>query len=153
MEKSVQFNTIIIILSVLFILGFILYKLTKKDKVATKAVEEDQEISVDLSNLAENLLESYHVAVDPTSLGKPVLYALVTCQHCIRTQRFLKENSIDYKLIHVDLFEGDVRKNIMKVLKTFNAKGSFPTFITPSGSTVVGFKENLLREALKNDAE
>ncbi len=153
MEKKVQLNTMIIIVSVLLVLGFILYKLTKTNKTTTKKADIKEELTVDLSTIPENLLETYNIAMNPTSLGKPVLYALVTCQHCIRTQRFLKENHIDYKLIHVDLFEGDIRKSIMEQLKTFNERGSFPTFITPSGTTVVGFREHLLREALKNDPE
>ncbi len=151
MEKSVQFNTIIVIVSVLLILGFILYKLTKKNKVIATNVDEDE--AVDLESIPEKLLETYNIAIDPTSLGKPVLYALVTCQHCVRTQKFLKENNVDFKVIHVDLFEGNVRKSIMKAVKKFNERGSFPTFITPSGTTVVGYREQLLREALKNESE
>ncbi len=152
MEKCVQLNTIIVIVSVLLILGFILYKLTKKNKTIANTVEKEDE-TVDIDSIPENLLETYNIAIDPTSLGKPVLYALVTCQHCVRTQRFLKENSVEYKIIHVDLFEGNVRKSIMKTVKNFNERGSFPTFIMPSGKTVVGFREQSLREALKNDPE
>ncbi len=120
----------------------------KKEIVEKSEAEKIQEL---LEKLPENLQEMYAWATDPSVRTMPVLFALVTCQHCIRTQKFLKENAIDYKLIHVDLYDSVLRKSIMDKLKEYNERGSFPTFIMPSGKTVVGFREHLLREAINNE--
>ncbi len=145
--------TIIISLAVVVLLIIFIYKKSKKPLAKPEVVEPEKKVEINIDDLPENLREQYKIATDPTGQNLPVLYALVTCQHCIRTQKFLKENQIAFKLIHVDLFSGDIRKEIMRVLKEFNEKGSFPTFIMPSGKTVVGFREHLLREAIKNEPE
>ncbi len=124
---------------------------SKSSKEAkTQAKSEDEELFELVKNLPDNLRDIYELAMSPVR-PVPVLYALVTCQHCIRTQKFLKENKVDCKVIHVDLFESIVRQSVMKKLKEYNPKGSFPTFIMPSGKTVVGFREHLLREAIQNE--
>lgn len=144
---------LLLLVCIVAIATYCLFKFLKKSSEVAPIQQEESPEEIDVNDLPEALQEPYKIAINPTSLGKPVLYALVTCQHCIRTQRFLKENKVDYKLIHVDLFEANVRKYIMKILKTFNERGSFPTLVMPSGKTVVGFREHLVREALKNESE
>ncbi len=152
--------SILVILFLCFGLFFLLRKSKKNtnEDSNSSVVENSDEKStavaepvIDIESLPEELRETYRIATDPSIRTKPVLYALVTCHHCIRTQKFLKENKIDFKLIHVDLFDDEVRKSIMKTLKTHNERGSFPTFVMPSGKTVVGFREHLLREAITNE--
>ncbi len=124
------------------------------ETVVPDIVGEDTEIiEVDLSEFPEQLREEYTYAISPLSTNKAVLYALVTCPHCIRTQRFLKNNNANYTVIHADLFGGDARANIMKTLKQFNPRSSFPTLVFPSGNVVTGFSESKLREALNNEPE
>ena len=40
----------------------------------------------------------------------------------------------------------------MDKVRAFNPRGSFPTIVMPGGKTVVGFREQLLREALLHDS-
>ena len=78
---------------------------------------------------------------------RPKLYTLSTCVHCSAAKRFLREHSIDYDYVDVDLLEGDERKAILEDVRRFNPKCSFPTVII--GETViVGFKEDKIKEAL-----
>ncbi len=111
-------------------------------------------VDINIEDLAEELRDTYTIALNPCNNDYAVIYALVTCHHCIRTQRFLKSNNIPFKVVHADLFDGDARKNIMSHLKTLNERGSFPTLVMPNGEIVVGYKESKIREAIeKNDSE
>ncbi len=112
----------------------------------TKEIKE-----VNLEEFPEQLRDEYAIAIAPLEAKKAVLYALVTCPHCIRTQRFLKNNNVDYTVIHADLFAGDARSNIMITLKQYNSRGSFPTLVFPSGHVVTGYSESKLREAISNE--
>ncbi len=125
----------------------------KTEKTENENSENNAEMALkefNFSELPEKLQESYSIAIQPLEQKTPVLFALVTCHHCIRTQKFLKTNTIDFKVIHVDLFDGVARQNIMTILKTFNPKGSFPTLVMPTGQTIVGYKESQIKEAIQN---
>ncbi len=106
-------------------------------------------VDINIEDLAEELRESYALALDPVQEDSAVLFALVTCHHCIRTQRYLKSNAMPFKVIHVDLFDGDARKNIMSKLRSLNERGSFPTLVMPSGDVIVGYKEAKIREEIE----
>ncbi|MBS5048963.1 MAG: glutaredoxin family protein [Desulfovibrionaceae bacterium] len=80
------------------------------------------------------------------------MYALETCRHCRKTREFLEENKVQYHLVYVDRFSGEARSNLMDKVRAFNPRGSFPTIVMPGGKTVVGFREQLLREALLHDS-
>lgn len=153
-------QTVFIIIFFLLIVFFFIYKKNQNNKMPNETkdetkneVEVKEEITLQslIDALPEKQRAMYELAINPTASLKPVLYALVTCQHCIRLQRFLKQNEIDFQVVHVDLFAGEVRKSIMLTLKKFNERGSFPTFVLPSGNTVVGFREHILKEALNNE--
>ncbi len=105
-------------------------------------------VDINIEDLAEELREPYNLALDPIQEDSAVLFALVTCHHCIRTQRYLKSNGMPFKVIHVDLFDGDARKNIMTKLRSLNERGSFPTLVMPSGEIIVGYREAKIREEI-----
>ncbi|MGB2929483.1 MAG: glutaredoxin family protein, partial [Desulfobacterales bacterium] len=67
--------------------------------------------------------------------------------HCKSTKKFLSDCTIMYDFVDVDLLEGEERKAILKDVKKFNPKCSFPTIII-GDKVIVGFKENEIREAL-----
>lgn len=80
-------------------------------------------------------------------IRKVTLYALSTCNHCQALREFLEENEVPYDCIEVDGLFGKERREMIKLVRTFNRKGSFPTTVIDS-RVVVGFREDELREAL-----
>jgi glutaredoxin-like protein NrdH len=79
---------------------------------------------------------------------KPItVYSLSTCSHCKSTKKLLAECTVQYDFVDVDLLEGDERKSILKDIKKFNPKCSFPTVII-GDTVIVGYKEEKIKEAL-----
>lgn len=75
------------------------------------------------------------------------IYSLSTCSHCKSTKKFLSDCTVLYDFVDVDLLEGQERKAILEDVKKFNPKCSFPTIII-GDKVIVGFKENVIKEAL-----
>lgn len=79
---------------------------------------------------------------------KPVkIYSLSTCSHCKSTKNLLSECTVKYDFVDVDLLDGEERAAILKDVRQFNPKCSFPTIIIGE-RVIVGFKENEIKEAL-----
>ena len=79
---------------------------------------------------------------------KPVkIYSLSTCSHCKTTKKYLKDCTVKYEFVDVDLLEGEEREAILEDVKKFNPRCSFPTIII-GDTVIVGFKENDIKEAL-----
>ena len=93
-----------------------------------------------------NTPEAFSLAVDPCACGKPVMYTLHTCLHCVHLKHFLDDHGIEHHLVYVDEFEGEQRSEAMRVLRTFNPRGSFPTLILPDGRVSVGYREKVVKE-------
>lgn len=104
------------------------------------------------NSVSADMAEAYLHATEPGKDGVPTLYALVTCKHCKRTKEFLDEIHAQYHLVYVDNFTGDIRKELMEKVRSYNPRGSFPTFVTAEGTIVVGFREQQLKEALHYEA-
>lgn len=94
----------------------------------------------------------YERGLQPGEDGQPLMYALESCRHCRRTREFLEENHVVYHLLYVDQYTGDARAALMDKVRSYNPRGSFPTIVMPGGKVVVGFREQLLREALLHDS-
>lgn len=86
--------------------------------------------------------------VDGENKGKIVLFALSTCGWCKKTRSLLEEMKVEFKYIYVDLLEGDERKEIIEEVKKYNSNLSFPTLVIDEETTIVGFNEEGIREAL-----
>ena len=95
--------------------------------------------------------ELYALGMNPIS-DKPVMYALTTCQHCRNTLRFLGEKGVEPTVIYLDEFTGTLRADLMEKVRAYNPRGTFPVLIVPGGKVVVGFRKQLLQEALLDDA-
>jgi glutaredoxin-like protein NrdH len=93
----------------------------------------------------------YSLGLRPGEDGKPFMYALETCRHCRAAREFLEENDLDCHILYVDHYTGEDRARLMEQVRARNPRGSFPTFVFPEGQTVVGFREQLLREALLHE--
>lgn len=100
------------------------------------------------SGIPEGFEEEYQHGVAPCESGRPVMYTLHTCRHCVHLKDFLEANGIEHHLVYVDDFEDPARREVMATLRTYNPRGSFPTLVLPDGRTAVGFRESLVRELL-----
>jgi len=86
------------------------------------------------------------VRIEGKDKGKILLYALSTCGWCRKTKALLNEMGLAYSYIDVDLLEGAERTDVMKQVQSWNPQGSFPTMVIDDSQSVVGFREDLLRE-------
>lgn len=100
------------------------------------------------TGIPQGMEEDYQCGVDPCGCGMPVMYTLHTCRHCVRLKDFLDQHGIEHRLIYVDDFLDPARKQIMTTLRTFNARGSFPTLVVPDGRSAVGFREEAVKKLL-----
>jgi glutaredoxin-like protein NrdH len=75
------------------------------------------------------------------------LYALSTCTHCKALREFFEKRQLSFDYVDVDLLQGRERQEMLKEVRQFNARGSFPTSVI-GDRVVVGFREDELREAL-----
>jgi glutaredoxin len=76
------------------------------------------------------------------------LYALSTCGWCKRARHFLEDHDIEHECTYVDQLKGAERDEVMKIVRKWNPRGSFPTIVIDDAEAVAGFKEDKLREAL-----
>ena len=86
--------------------------------------------------------------VDGKDRGKVVLYALSTCGWCAKTKELLRSMGVAFDYVYVDLVPREEMNGVMDEVEKYNPRGSFPTIVI-NGKTIVGFREEELREALK----
>jgi glutaredoxin len=81
--------------------------------------------------------------------GKVMLYALSTCGWCAKTKDLLRELGVDFDYMYVDLLEDHEQDKVLNEIEKWNPKGSFPTLVIRDKKSIVGFREDEIREALK----
>jgi glutaredoxin len=81
--------------------------------------------------------------------GTVMLYALSTCGWCARTKDLLKELGVAFDFTFVDLLEGKEQDEAMDQVEKWNPSGSFPTLVINDKKSIVGFKEQEIREAFR----
>ncbi|MDD5142114.1 glutaredoxin family protein [Methanoregula sp.] len=86
--------------------------------------------------------------VDGKDKGNIVLYALSTCGWCAKTKDLLREMGIAFDYTFVDLLDGSEQDDAISTVEKFNPSGSFPTLVINNKKTIVGFREQEIREAL-----
>jgi glutaredoxin-like protein NrdH len=79
--------------------------------------------------------------------GEVTLYALSTCGWCAKTRELLTNLGIDFSYVYVDLLPRDEMEKTFTEVKRFNPACSFPTVVIDGRKTIVGFREEQLREA------
>lgn len=134
-------NTVIYAAAAVIAVAIVAVVFLKKGKSAPKAAPAEDSGDPAL----------YALGMNPIS-DKPVMYALTTCQHCKNTLRFLGEKGVEPVVIYLDEFTGTRRSELMEKVRTYNPRGTFPVVIVPGGKVVVGFRKQLLQEALFDDA-
>ena len=80
--------------------------------------------------------------------GEVILYALSTCGWCAKTKELLTGMGVDFSYLYVDLLPREEMLKAFEEVKRFNPKCSFPTIVIDGRRTIVGFREDQLREAL-----
>ena len=81
--------------------------------------------------------------------GTVMLYALSTCGWCARTKDLLKELGVEFDFTYVDLLDGKEQDDAMDQVEKWNPSGSFPTLVINAKKSIVGFKEQEIREAFR----
>jgi glutaredoxin-like protein NrdH len=79
---------------------------------------------------------------------KVFVYALSTCVWCKMTKQFLKNNSIEYEYVDVDLITEQEKDKIRREIQAKGASLSYPTTIIDDKKVVTGFRKDLLKEGL-----
>ncbi len=87
--------------------------------------------------------------MDGTNKGDVVLYALSTCQWCMKTKELLKQLNIEYSYIDVDLADEKDQDEIVEEIKKYNPACSFPTLVVDDSYSIIGFDEEKIRERFK----
>lgn len=95
--------------------------------------------------------ELYKLGMNPIS-SKLIMYALETCQHCKNTRKYLDSKNADYVIIYLDQYSKEQRAELMEKVRSYNPRGTFPTMVVPGGKIIVGYRKQLLEEALFHDA-
>ncbi len=80
---------------------------------------------------------------------KVFLYALSTCVWCKMTKQFLKDNSVAFEYVDVDLCTEEDKDKIRKHIQEKGGSLSYPTTIVDDKKVVTGFRKDLLKEALE----
>jgi len=86
--------------------------------------------------------------VNGKNQGKIMLYALSTCGWCAKTKELLRQMGVEFDYAYVDLLEGKEQDDVMNVVEKFNPNGSFPTLVIDNNKVIIGFREQVIREAL-----
>jgi hypothetical protein len=59
---------------------------------------------------------------------------------------------VDYVIIYLDQYSKEQRAELMEKVRSYNPRGTFPTMVVPGGKIIVGYRKQLLEEALFHDA-
>ena len=81
--------------------------------------------------------------------GEVILYALSTCGWCAKTKELLTSMGVDFSYMYVDLLPKAEMEKVFEEVKLFNPHCSFPTTVIDGKKTIVGFREEQLREAFQ----
>jgi glutaredoxin len=79
---------------------------------------------------------------------KVVVYALSTCVWCKMAKQFLKDNSVEYEYIDVDLCEPDEKEEVHNQISSKGGSLNYPTVIVDDKVLITGFRKDKLKEAL-----
>ncbi len=87
--------------------------------------------------------------VSGRKVGSVKLYALSTCQWCNKTKQLLRDLGIDFEYVYVDLLEEKEQSETLDAMEKWNPRGSFPTLVIGDKRSIIGYRENEIREAFK----
>jgi glutaredoxin-like protein NrdH len=82
-------------------------------------------------------------------VGDIKLYALSTCPWCRKTKKLLDDLGVEYYFEDVDLQTAEEKEKARVILKKWNPGFSFPTLVINDSKCIIGFKEQEIKDALK----
>ncbi|MCW4009921.1 MAG: glutaredoxin family protein [Candidatus Bathyarchaeota archaeon] len=80
---------------------------------------------------------------------KVFLYTLSTCVWCKMTKQYLKDNSVEFEYVDVDLCTEEDKEKIRRTIQDKGGSLSYPTTIVDDKKVITGFRKDLLKEALE----
>ncbi len=80
---------------------------------------------------------------------KVFVYALSTCVWCKMTKQYLKDNSIEFEFVDVDLTTEAEKEKIRKEISSKGGSLSYPTIMIDDKTVVTGFRKDLLKKELE----
>jgi len=92
--------------------------------------------------------ESCEVHVKGKNKGTILLYAISTCAWCKKTKKLLDKLGVEYSYIDVDLVSREEKNKIDEEVKKWNPMRNYPTMIINGEKSIIGFKEEEIKEAL-----
>lgn len=78
------------------------------------------------------------------------LFAISTCVWCRKTKELLDSLNVSYDFVFTDLLESGERAEALDEVEKWNPRCSYPTLIINNKKTIVGFKEDQIREELES---
>lgn len=78
-----------------------------------------------------------------------LVYALSTCAWCKMTKRFLNDHNIEYEYVDVDLATDEDHEKVRQDIINKGGEPSFPTLIVDNKTVIMGFRKDLIKEALE----
>jgi len=80
---------------------------------------------------------------------KVFMYAISTCVWCKRTKQFLKNNSVEFEYVDVDLCNDEDQEKIEKEIIERGGRLSYPTLVVDDKTLITGYKPDKITEALE----
>jgi glutaredoxin-like protein NrdH len=97
----------------------------------------------------EPICESCEIHVKGKNKGKIILYAISTCPWCKKTKKLLSGLGVEYSYIDVDLVGKEEKKRIDEEVKKWNPQRNYPTIVIDDKKSIIGFKEDEIKEVLQ----
>ena len=80
---------------------------------------------------------------------KVLMYAISTCAWCKRTKQFLKDNSVEFEYVDVDLCTDEEQEKIVNEIIRRGGRSSYPTLLVDDKTLITGYKPDRIAEALE----
>jgi glutaredoxin len=78
------------------------------------------------------------------------LFSLSTCSHCKSVKELLKRYDQPVDVIDIDRLDKDERGKVLKEVKQYNARVSFPTTVI-GDEVIVGYRADQIKKALEKN--
>jgi len=80
---------------------------------------------------------------------KVLMYALSTCAWCKMQKQFLKDSSVEYEYVDVDLCNEKDREKIRGDILKRGGEFNYPTLIIDDKNLISGFRKDKIMKALE----
>ena len=78
------------------------------------------------------------------------LFALSTCSHCKAVKKLLQRYDQRVDVVNVDHLDREERDTVLKEVKRYNARVSFPTTVI-GDEVIIGYKADQIKKALERN--